>query len=137
MLDELRKQIDEIDDELIKLLNRRMDIVKEVGALKRNDNSAIYRPEREKAIVDRLEANSNGILRRAAIEAIFFEIFAVSRNYELPERIAYLGPEGSFTHQAAESRYGAMSDYIPLDTIPSVFESVFLLATLASPRVFS
>ncbi|WP_421874159.1 prephenate dehydratase [Marinoscillum sp.] len=124
MLDDLRKRIDEIDDELIKLLNSRMEIVKEVGALKRNDKSAIYRPEREKAIVDRLEANSNGILNRAAIEAIFFEIFAVSRNYELPERIAYLGPEGSFTHQAAESRYGAMSDYIPLDTIPSVFEAV-------------
>lgn len=124
MLDDLRKQIDEIDDELIKLLNKRMDIVKQVGEQKRSDNSAIYRPEREKAIVDRLEANSNGILNRAAIEAIFFEIFAVSRNYELPERIAYLGPEGSFTHQAAESRYGAMSDYIPLDSIPSVFEAV-------------
>lgn len=124
MLDELRKEIDHLDDELIKLLNQRMDIVKKVGALKRTDNSAIYRPEREKAIIDRLEANSRGILNRAAIEAIFFEIFAVSRNYELPERIAYLGPEGSFTHQAAESRYGAMSDYIPLDSITAVFESV-------------
>ncbi|REE00405.1 prephenate dehydratase [Marinoscillum furvescens] len=124
MLDQLRKQIDAVDDELIKLLNQRMEYVKQVGELKRNDNSAIYRPEREKAIVDRLEANSNGILNRAAIEAIFFEIFAVSRNYELPERIAYLGPEGSFTHQAAESRYGAMSDYIPLDSISSVFEAV-------------
>ncbi|MEQ9305675.1 MAG: chorismate mutase, partial [Marinoscillum sp.] len=103
MLDELRKQIDQIDDELIKLLNKRMDIVKQVGELKRTDNTAIYRPEREKAIVDRLEESSNGILNRQAIEAIFFEIFAVSRNYELPERIAYLGPEGSFTHQAAES----------------------------------
>lgn len=124
MLDDLRKQIDLIDDELIRLLNKRMDIVQQVGELKRTDKSAIYRPEREKAIVDRLESNSNGILNRAAIEAIFFEIFAVSRNYELPERIAYLGPEGSFTHQAAESRYGAMSDYIPLDSISAVFEAV-------------
>lgn len=124
MLEELRKEIDQIDDGLIQLLNKRMDIVQKVGELKRSDKSAIYRPEREKAIVDRLVANSNGILNRAAIEAIFFEIFAVSRNYELPERIAYLGPEGSFTHQAAESRYGAMSDYIPLDSIPAVFEAV-------------
>ncbi|MFH6983294.1 prephenate dehydratase [Marinoscillum luteum] len=124
MLEEFRKEIDQLDDELIKLLNKRMDIVQEVGKLKRSDKSAIYRPEREKAIIDRLTANSQGILNRAAIEAIFFEIFAVSRNYELPERIAYLGPEGSFTHQAAESRYGAMSDYIPLDSITSVFESV-------------
>jgi len=125
MLEELRKQIDSLDDELIQLLNQRMAVVKQVGELKRTDKSAIYRPEREKAIIDRLEANNKGgILNRAAIEAIFFEIFAVSRNYELPERIAYLGPEGSFTHQAAESRYGGMSDYIPLDSISSVFEAV-------------
>lgn len=123
-LGELRKSIDTIDDELIKLLNRRMEIVKEVGALKRTDKTAIYRPEREKAIIDRLVANSGGVLSRTAIEAIFLEIFAVSRNYELPERVAYLGPEGSFTHQAAESRYGALSDYLPLDSISAVFEAV-------------
>jgi chorismate mutase/prephenate dehydratase len=59
-----------------------------------------------------------------AIEAIFLEIFAVSRNLELPERIAYLGPEGSFTHQAAESRFGAMSDYLSLSSIHSVFKTL-------------
>ncbi|MFT4833482.1 MAG: chorismate mutase/prephenate dehydratase [Marinoscillum sp.] len=124
MLEDFRKEIDRLDDAMIDLLNKRMEIVKQVGALKRTDKSAIYRPEREKAIIDRLAENSKGILSRAAIEAIYFEIFAVSRNYELPERVAYLGPEGSFTHQAAESRYGAVSDYIPLDSITSVFEAV-------------
>ncbi len=124
MLEELRKEIDQLDDKIIELLNKRMEVVLKVGSFKRDSKAAIYRPEREKAIVDRLVENSQGILSRAAIEAIFFEIFAVSRNYELPERIAYLGPEGSFTHQAAESRYGAMSDYIPLDSISSVFEAV-------------
>lgn len=123
-LDELRKLIDALDDDLAELLHQRMQVVKQVGQLKRTDKATIYRPEREKAIIDRLTANSKGVLNRAAIEAIFFEIFAVSRNYELPERIAYLGPEGSFTHQAAESRYGAMSDYIPLDSISAVFEAV-------------
>jgi chorismate mutase/prephenate dehydratase len=123
-LDELRKSIDGIDDELIRLLDERMSYVREVGHLKRGDNSAIYRPEREKAIIDRMVSKSEGLLNRAAIEAIFLEIFAVSRNFELPERVAYLGPEGSFTHQAAESRYGAMSDYLALDSISSVFEAV-------------
>jgi len=61
---------------------------------------------------------------RVAIEAIFLEVFAVSRNLELPERIAYLGPEGSFTHQAAESRFGAMSDYLPLKSIHAVFNAL-------------
>ena len=106
------------------LVNDRMSFVKEIGELKRSGNETIYRPEREKAIIDRLAASNKGVLSRTAIEAIFMEIFAVSRNYELPERIAFLGPEGSFTHQAAESRYGAMSDYIALDSIASVFEAV-------------
>ena len=126
MLDELRKGIDDIDDQMVALLNKRLQFVKEIGELKRHANTAIYRPEREKAIIDRLykKYEGKGSVTRAAIEAIFLEIFAVSRNYELPERIAYLGPEGSFTHQAAESRYGAMSDYLALDSIASVFDAV-------------
>ena len=124
MLEDLRKEIDKIDDQLLKLLNERIRVVNEVGAFKRHTQAPIYRPEREKAIVERLSRQHEGPLTKAAIEAIFLEIFAVSRNYELPERIAYLGPEGSFTHQAAESRYGGISDYIPLESIASIFEAV-------------
>jgi len=123
-LNELRKKIDSIDEELLKLFNKRMAIVKEVGQLKRETKAVIYRPEREKAIVERLCQINDGILSERAIEAIFLELFAVSRNYELPERVAYLGPEGSFTHQAAESRYGAVSDYQPLSTIKGVIQAV-------------
>lgn len=123
-LEELRNQIDSFDDQMLEILNKRMDVVKQVGELKKQTQTVIYRPEREKQIVDRLAAANNGLLNRAAIEAIYLEIFAVSRNLELPERIAYLGPEGSFTHQAAESRFGAMSDYLALPNIRSVFESV-------------
>jgi chorismate mutase / prephenate dehydratase len=123
-LEELRQQIDAIDNQMLQLLIQRMEVVKKVGDLKRATNTIIYRPEREKSIIDRLESQTTGLLNRSAIEAIYLEIFAVSRNLELPERIAYLGPEGSFTHQAAESRFGAMSEYMPLPSIRSVFESV-------------
>ena len=126
-LDECRVAIDAIDDEMLELLNRRMEIVKKVGEIKKDSGGAIYRPEREKAIIQRLEQSSieqKGLLNLDAIEAIFLEIFAVSRNLELPERIAYLGPEGSFTHQAAESRFGAMSDYLSLSSIHSVFKTL-------------
>lgn len=126
-LEECREAIDAIDDKILELLNKRMTIVKRVGEIKKDTNGAIYRPEREKAIVQRLSQlseQSGGLLNNAAIEAIFLEIFAVSRNLELPERIAYLGPEGSFTHQAAESRFGAMSDYISLSSIDSVFKTL-------------
>lgn len=123
-LQDLRNRIDTLDDQMLAILNERMELVHKVGELKRSSNSIIYRPEREKQILDRLEKRNQGLLTRQAIDAIFFEIFAVSRNLELPERISYLGPEGSFTHQAAESRFGAMSEYLVLPTIHSVFESV-------------
>ena len=126
-LDDCRNSIDEIDNTIIELLNNRMKIVHRVGEIKHQNNGAIYRPEREKAIISRLaqiSKDSNGLLNEAAIEAIFLEIFAVSRNLELPEKIAFLGPEGSFTHQAAESRFGAMSEYLSLSSINAVFNTL-------------
>ncbi|MFN3588136.1 MAG: prephenate dehydratase [Spirosomataceae bacterium] len=123
-LDDIRKNIDEIDEKLLLLLNERMRWVHKVGEIKRLTKTVIYRPEREKFILDRMKSLNEGPLTDAAIEAIYLEIFAAARNYELPERVAYLGPEGSFTHQAAESRFGAMSEYMTLPTIKSVFEAV-------------
>ena len=124
---DLRNKLDNIDNKLLELINERMHIVHQVGALKAKSGGAIYRPEREKAIIDRLEkinSENNGLLNRSAIEALFLEIFAISRNIELPENIAYLGPEGSFTHQAAEGRFGAMSSYISVSSIKGVFREV-------------
>ncbi|TAE72071.1 MAG: prephenate dehydratase [Bacteroidetes bacterium] len=126
-LNELRLKIDKLDDEILSFLNQRMKIVKTIGDLKKQNNAIIYRPEREKEILDRLVSlnqTQEGLLNPSSIDAIFMEIFAASRNLELPERVAYLGPEGSFTHQAAESRFGYLSDYIPLKNIRAVFESV-------------
>ena len=126
-LKELRDTLDSIDNEVLNLLNKRMETVHKVGELKAQSGGAIYRPEREKSIIDRLEElslKSNGMLNKTAIEALFLEIFAISRNLELPENIAYLGPEGSFTHQAAESRFGAMSAYLSIGSITGVFREV-------------
>ncbi|WP_019986418.1 prephenate dehydratase [Rudanella lutea] len=123
-LQDLRDQIDALDDQLLQLLNQRMSFVRQVGELKRSTNSIIYRPERERQILDRMNAQNGGPLSESALEAIFLEIFAAARNMELPERVAFLGPEGSFTHQAAESRFGAVSAYMAQPTIRSVFESV-------------
>jgi chorismate mutase/prephenate dehydratase len=121
-LEELRVELNKIDDKILELLNERMKYVNEVGKIKHNDGSSIYRPEREVQIIDRLTNLSDGDLTRDAIEAIFMQIFAVSRNFELPEKVAYLGPEGSYSQQAAESKFGAMSHYIPLNSIEAVFK---------------
>ena len=123
----LRKEIDSIDNEILRLLNKRMEIVKKVGELKNNTNAPIYRPEREREIIERLTKLSkeqNGILGYEEIEAIFLEIFAISRTLERKERIAFLGPIGTYTHQAAESRFGANARYLPLLNIEAVFKSV-------------
>ena len=123
-LDELRENIDRIDDTLLKLYNERMEYVHKIGELKNTTGAPIYRPEREQSILNRLKSQNQGRLTDAAIDALFLELFAVSRNLELPERIAYLGPEASFTHQAAEIKFGAMSAYLPISTIKGVFREV-------------
>ena len=126
-LDDCRLAIDSIDNEILELLNKRMQVVHRVGEIKHESGTAVYRPEREKAIIERLankSKESEGALNKGAIEAIFLEVFAVARNLELPERIAYLGPEGSFTHQAAESRFGGMSDYLSVGSIHAVFKTL-------------
>lgn len=120
-IEKYRKEIDLLDDQILKLLNERMEKVKEIGKLKHTTGTAIYRPEREKEILDRLKLLNKGALNSEAIDAIFLEVFAVSRNLEFPEKIVYLGPEGSYTHQVAESRFGAMGNYIGVSSIEAVF----------------
>ncbi len=126
-LKEVRRNIDLIDNKILSLLNDRMRLVKRVGEIKNSDKTPIYRPDREIEIIKRLDelnSSENGLLSKAGISAIFLEIFSVARNLERPEKIAYLGPEGSFTHQVAESRFGAISDYLPLNSIRDVVSAV-------------
>lgn len=126
-LDTLRNSIDKLDSEILTLLNKRMSMVKSIGELKNKQNSTIYRPERERDILSRLEKLSkkqNGLLTREALEAIYGEIFAVSRNLEKAQSVAYLGPEGSYTHQAAHLRFGALSSYLALASIEAVFKEL-------------
>jgi len=123
-LDELRIEIDRIDDTLLELYNKRMEYVHQVGELKNTTGAPIYRPEREQSILNRLKEKNSGKLTDKAIDALFLEMFAVARNLERPEAIAFLGPEASFTHQAAEMKFGAMSAYVPIKSITGVFREV-------------
>ncbi len=123
-LQELREQIDLVDEKILSCLNERMELVKKVGELKQENNALIYRPEREKAIVNRLKSLNNGLLKQDAIESIYQEIFAVSRNLEKMQSVAFLGPIGTYSHQAATHKFGAMSRYYPLANIEDVFKDV-------------
>ena len=129
-LQELRDNIDSVDDEILKALQRRMELVAQIGEVKLQQGGAIYRPEREREILNRLahknatQSDKAPLLNALAIEAIYHEIFATSRNLELPQKVAFLGPIGSYTHQAAQDRFGAMSEYIPLSTISAIFDAL-------------
>jgi len=126
-LDEIRVEINQLDDSLLDIYNSRMKLVHQVGVLKNSTGAPIYRPEREQEILERLKSRnlqSDGMLTDMAIDALYLELFAVSRNFELPERIAFLGPDASFTHQAAEGKFGALSSYIPVGSIKGVFREV-------------
>lgn len=124
-LEKLRKEIDLLDEALLHTLQKRMSVVSQIGRLKEKSSAPIYRPEREKEIIERLsKLAKDGLLKKSAIEAIFLEIFAVSRNLERSQRVSYLGPLGSYTHQVAESRFGATCEYFSERTITAVFKSV-------------
>jgi len=126
-LSEIRKKLDAIDNKLLEIYNERMGYVEMVGEYKQKTKTPIYRPDREYEIIERLKAKNkqmSGRLSDEAIEALFMELIGVSRNYEKPEFIAYLGPEASFTHQAAEEKFGRLGNYIPLTSIAGVFREV-------------
>lgn len=123
-LESIRRSIDLIDDEILDKLISRLELAAQVGKLKNQTQGNAYRPEREHSILERLTTRKTGLLTQQAIRNIFLEIFAVSRNIEATDKIGYLGPEGSFTHQAAKERLGRSGFLMPLKTIAAVFEAV-------------
>jgi chorismate mutase/prephenate dehydratase len=125
-LEELRKSIDKLDEQLVDLINQRAKIVEQVGKIKRNDKNAppIYAPDRERAVLDKIKANNQGPLPDRCLMAIYRELMSGSFYLERPLRIAYLGPKGSFSHSAALLKFGQCVDYEPLSTIADVFKEI-------------
>ncbi|MDG2030062.1 MAG: prephenate dehydratase [Phycisphaerales bacterium] len=120
----LRNQIDEIDDRLVKALADRARVVVEVGRAKRGDGTPIYAPDREKRVLERVLEKHDGPLSNRTIEAIYRELMSGSFSLELPLRIGYLGPPGSFSHGAAVSYFGSSVELVELALIEQVFEEV-------------
>lgn len=123
-LSDVRIEIDKIDDQLISLLNARADLVHEVGELKRQSGQEIYAPEREEALLKSLVAKSQGRLPETSIRAIYREIMSASLALEKDLTIAFLGPEATWAHQAARSKFGASVKYAPQVSIADVFDRV-------------
>lgn len=123
-LRELRAGIDGVDNQLLELLNRRADLVHEVGLLKKREGLEVYSPEREETLLRSLIRRSKGRLPAQSIRAIYREILSASLALEKDLTIAYLGPEATWTHQAAHQKFGASVLYTPESSIAEVFDAV-------------
>jgi chorismate mutase/prephenate dehydratase len=123
-LPELRKQIDSIDDQILDLLNRRAGVVIEVGKAKTGQSKDFYVPSREMAIYERLTAHNPGPFPAEAIRRVFREIISASLSLEQPMKVAFLGPQGTFTHAAAMKQFGFSAQLVPQKSIPAVFDEV-------------
>jgi chorismate mutase/prephenate dehydratase len=121
---ELRQGIDATDDAIVELLNKRASLSLEVGRRKDGRDSAIFKPFREQEVLARLTAQNPGPLPPGHLIAIYREILSSSRRLQRPERVAYLGPEGTFSHFAAMAALGHSPDFLPQTTIGDVFAAV-------------
>ncbi|MBE7438343.1 MAG: prephenate dehydratase [Spirochaetales bacterium] len=124
-----RKAIDTIDQELVRLLLDRARCVMKIGELKREKTTALYRPEREKAVYDRVRALARSLApdlphNETFIVNTYREIMSGALALEGGLRVAYLGPEGSFSGEAARNRFGSFVEGISVPSIAEVFRSV-------------
>ncbi|MCX8042701.1 MAG: prephenate dehydratase [Desulfobacterota bacterium] len=123
-LQQLRDQIDKIDDQLLELLNKRAELVLEIGKIKKLDQRRFHVLEREEAIYQRLVNANPGPFPSAAIRPIFREIISASLSLEKTLTIACLGPEATFCHIAAIQQFGEAASYIHTRSIPDIFDEV-------------
>ncbi len=136
----IREQLDAIDTELVDLLNKRIKMSLEVASIKRNasvqnangtDENAnvtqIYYPQREQQIIARLTEHIEKeqlLLLPAHLRAIYNEIFSSSRAMQEPVKIAYLGPQGTYSHLCAIEIFGTLNDLVPTQNFTEIFQAV-------------
>jgi chorismate mutase / prephenate dehydratase len=122
-LGHLRAEIDAIDRELMDALNRRAALANEVGELKRAEGSIVFRPEREAQVINSLQAANPGPLKKSNVATIWREIMSACRALEAPQRVAYLGPAGTFSEQAALQFFGSSIEHVPCVSFDEVFHA--------------
>lgn len=123
-LPSLREKIDAIDSEVLRLLNERATVAKEIGQIKNREGLPIYSPEREEQVLRSLAERSQGPLKPEAIRAIYREIMSAALALEKDIAIACLGPAGSPTHQAAKGKFGSSVRYIFWNDVAEVLNAV-------------
>lgn len=124
----LRERIDQLDDEILERLNARAQCALKVAEVKQQESAeappVFYRPERESQVLRRLSEQNQGPLASQKVRQVFRQIMSVCLALEEPLQVAYLGPEGTFTHKAALTHFGDAVRGMPLVTVDDVFREV-------------
>jgi chorismate mutase/prephenate dehydratase len=123
-LEKLRKEIDELDNEILNLINKRAKVVIDIAHIKRSENAKFYSPEREREIIERITNLNQGPFPNDTLKVIYREILSASLSLEEPLKVACLGPLATFTHLAALRHFGSSAAFVPVESIKGVFDTV-------------
>jgi len=121
-LTDIRNEIDKLDEQIVQLLDARARAARAVRAAK--EGTTVYRPGREAQVMRQAVRAGNGDMPADSLQAIYREVIAACRNMQQPLRVAYLGPEGTYSEEAARRQYGETSVYVPADSLDSVLHAV-------------
>jgi chorismate mutase/prephenate dehydratase len=122
-LADLRVRIDVVDQQLLSLLNERAKLAQAVGEVKKIDGSPVFRPDREAQVIDRLKNRNPGPILADSIAPIWREIMSACRSLEARQRVAFLGPIGTFSEQATLNYFGSSIEPIACPSIDEVFRA--------------
>ena len=120
----LRQKIDAVDQQLLKLINERGALAKQVGLIKHAASEPVYRPEREAQVLQKIATANPGPLSNESVQAVWREIISACRAAEAPIRVAYLGPQGTYSEQAVRAQFGVQVDALPCSSFDEVFRTV-------------
>ncbi len=123
-MDGLRDGIDAVDAEIVRLLDERARLARRIGEVKLAKGLPAYVPSRERKVMNRVAELGEGDFPKTGLEAVFREIISASISLEAPLKVAYLGPESTFTHEATRRAFGASVELKPKATVADVFALV-------------
>ena len=119
----LRQQIDALDRQLLQLLNQRAHLAEQVGDIKRAEGSPFFRPDRVAQVLEKIQQTNLGPLKNNHVAAIWREIMSACLALEAPQRVAVLGPVGTFCEQAAVEYFGSAAELIYCNNFDEVFHA--------------